>query len=385
MRCSVVLGGFLCHAIAFGAMYSFGVFFEEMANDFGGGLGGAAWIGSLSGTGLVVFSGIAGRLAARFGARPIVMGGALLTALSMVLASGTSSTLEASLTLGLLLGLAGSLSYAPVHAAVAQWFPGRFGFALGITLAGSGVGAAVMAPLGAALVEDHGWRVGLRVLAIGGLVLHATGAALVRDRRSTVVEVAKAPPLVWRDRFFRRLYVATFVGTFAYMIPYLYLVPYARDQGLSLREAGTLLGLLSIGNTVGRVALASLGDRIGAGGALRLSVAGCAGALAAWPWLGAGWALALFALAFGLFSGGWVAVLPGLLADRYDRRWLGAIAGSLYTSMTVGSFVGPPLVGTIVDRLDSYTVAIALCAAAMAVNLLSLGRLGPTQRWNGGT
>ena len=43
----VVLGSFLLHVIADGIVYSFGVFYVEFLDYFGGGKGETSWIGSL--------------------------------------------------------------------------------------------------------------------------------------------------------------------------------------------------------------------------------------------------------------------------------------------------------------------------------------------------
>ena len=52
---------------------------------------------------------------------------------------------------------------------IVRWFDRRRGLALGIALAGVGLGAALIPPLAQAVITNYGWREAY--LAIGGVVL----------------------------------------------------------------------------------------------------------------------------------------------------------------------------------------------------------------------
>jgi MFS family permease len=59
----------------------------------------------------------------------------------------------------------------------------------------------------------------------------------------------------------------------------------------------------------------ALADRIGRGPSLLLMYLGMALALMIWVFSTGIWSLAAFAFVFGVFYGGWVAVLPALVMD----------------------------------------------------------------------
>ncbi|MGO4838123.1 MFS transporter, partial [Rhizobiaceae sp. 2RAB30] len=100
---------------------------------------------------------------------------------------------------------------------------------------------------------------------------------------------------------------------------------------------------------------------------------GMAASLAIWAAASGFWSLAVFALAFGMFYGGWVAILPAVVSDHFGGRNVSGIIGILYTSVAVGTLVGPSAAGFAFDVSHSYFLPIAasvvanLVAAALAV------------------
>ena len=52
--------------------------------------------------------------------------------------------------------------------------------------------------------------------------------------------------------------------------------------------------------------------------------------------------LAIFALLFGVFYGGWVAILPAVVMDHFGGRNVSSIIGILYTSVAIGTFIITP-------------------------------------------
>lgn len=76
-----------------------------------------------------------------------------------------------------------------------------------------------------------------------------------------------------------------------------------------------------------------------------------------------GWPLAVFAFVFGIFYGGWVALGPALVADSFGGRNVSGIIGILYTSLGVGTLIGPSAAGFAFAVSRSYLVPILASAA----------------------
>ena len=153
-------------------------------------------------------------------------------------------------------------------------------------------------------------------------------------------------------------------------VPFVHLAPYARDHGVAPSSAVLLLGMIGVGSTAGRFFLGGLADRIGRERSLLLMFAGMAVALAVWVIATNIWSLATFALVFGVFYGGWVAVLPAVVMDYFGGRNVSGLIGILYTSVAFGTLIGPSAAGFAFDLDHSYTLPILASAAANIVAAL---------------
>jgi MFS family permease len=85
---------------------------------------------------------------------------------------------------------------------------------------------------------------------------------------------------------------------------------------------------------------------------------GMAVALAVWAFSADVWTLAAFAFGYGVFYGGWVAILPAVVMDYFGGRNVSGIIGILYTSVAFGTLVGPSAAGFAFDVSHSYALPI---------------------------
>src|SRR5258708_17853473 len=118
---------------------------------------------------------------------------------------------------------------------------------------------------------------------------------------------------------------------------------------------------------------------------LLLMFAGMAFALAVWVVSTDFWSLAAFAFVYGVFYGGWVAVLPAVVMDYFGGRNVGGIIGVLYTSVAFGTLIGPSAAGFAFDLSHSYTLPIAASVAAniaAAAIMMTLSRTAVVSPWS---
>jgi MFS family permease len=104
--------------------------------------------------------------------------------------------------------------------------------------------------------------------------------------------------------------------------------------------------------------------------ALVVMFAGMALVLAVWAFSKDVWLLAAFAFAYGVFYGGWVAILPAVVMDYFGGRNVSGIIGVLYTSVAFGTLIGPSAAGFAFDLSDSYILPILASACA---NIIAAG------------
>ena len=304
----------------------------------------------------------------------------ILTGLGLAAASVARSLTEVYAAYGLGVGLGVGCAYVPAIGAVQRWFVRRRGFASGLAVSGIGVGTLVMPPLASFLIESLGWRGAYLVLGIlaavlgGGLAFliendpldHGlgpdgdpppSGAQPARPEGNSVREAI-------RSTRFITLYTACLICSFGVFVPFVHLVPYARDHGVAPASAVLLLGVIGVGSTAGRFFLGGLADRMGRQLSLLLMFTGMALALAVWVIATNIWSLAAFAFVYGVFYGGWVAVLPAVVMDYFGGRNVSGIIGILYTSVAFGTLIGPSAAGFAFDLGHSYTVPILASAGA---------------------
>jgi MFS family permease len=389
----VVLAAFAVTFVGFGSAYTFSAFVESLQREFGASRGSVSLVFSLAGFLYFGLGIVSGPLADRFGSRRLAVGGMILTGLGLAAASAARNLLEVYAAYGLGVGLGVGCAYVPTIGAVQRWFVRRRGFASGLAVSGIGVGTLVMPPLAALLIDMLGWRgayLALGVLAVslgGGLALLVEndprdrglgpdGDRLQSSDRPARPEGTSVSDAI-RSRRFISLYAACLICSFGVFVPFVHLVPYARDHGVSPASAVLLLGVIGIGSTAGRFFLGGLADRIGRQLSLLLMFIGMALALAIWVIAMNVWTLAAFAFIFGVFYGGWVAVLPAVVMDYFGGRNVSGLIGILYTSVAFGTLIGPSAAGFAFDLTHSYTLPIL---ASIGANIIAAAIVASTAK-----
>ncbi|WP_412526801.1 MFS transporter [Burkholderia lata] len=399
----VVAAVFAVTFVGFGSAYTFSAFVESLQRDFAASRGQISLVFSLAGFLYFGFGIVSGPLADRFGSRRLAVAGMLLTGIGLAAAGVAHTLVQVYVAYGLGVGLGVGCAYVPAVGAVQRWFVRRRGFASGLAVAGIGVGTLVMPPLASSLIAHVGWRGAYITLAVIAVVIGAGMALLiendprgrgllpdgaaahepveggakaaVRDAGASVSGAAAsrkpAAGATVREavasRSFASLYAACLICSFGVFVPFVHLVPYALDHGVSSSTAVLLLGAIGVGSTAGRFFLGGLADRFGRRTSLLAMFAGMAVALVAWAGAGTVATLAAFALVFGVFYGGWVAVLPAVVMDYFGGCNVSGIIGVLYTSVAFGTLIGPTAAGFIYDAGGGYLVPILASAAANAI------------------
>lgn len=389
----VVLAAFLVMFAGFGAAYSFPAFFLPLSNAFGASRATVSLVFSAAGFLYFILGAVSGPLADRFGPRRVVGFGMACTGLGMVAASFADSLAAIVVFYGIGIGIGVGFSYVPAIGTVQRWFILRRGQASGWAVAGIGIGTMAAPPLAAFIIDQFGWRNAYVVLGIGVLLLGAVAVLLLRGspaelgllpdgaaRPPQTAAVAGPPPgmplaAVLRHPVFWRFYLGAGLCCLGTFVPFVHLAPFARDHGLSRLEGVWLVGLIGVGSTLGRFVLGAAADRMGRGRAVALVILLTGLALLYWLTAAGFWTLAVFALAFGLFYGGFVALVPAYTVDLFGLRAASSVIGVLYTSVAFGTLTGPTLAGWAFDTTGSYTWPIVVCAAGCFVAAVIIARL----------
>ena len=355
----------------FGVVYSFGAVFTAIREEFGVGKGQAALFFSITTFIYFVVGVFTGRLADRYGPRPLLLAGALSIGLGLFLTSLVNNILLGYLTYGVGAGIGVGCAYVPMVATVGGWFEKDRTKAMGVAVAGIGVGTLVGAPLAKHLVISYGWRNAFVVLGVGSAALLAL--ASIGARRPPGSGTQEPPPplrLLLKDPRFIWLYVSMTFLSSGLFVPMVYLDDYLESQG---RSGGALLiGIIGATSVVGRLALGAVASKVDLMRLYQICVMALGASYVVWLLAGANYtSLVVFAVCMGTAYGGWIALSPAVTAYLFGPIGLGGVLGALYTSAGIGGLVGPPVIGVVIDATN-YKTAIGLAIVLSAVSLVLL-------------
>jgi MFS family permease len=394
----VVAGTFAVTFVGFGCAYSFSAFLLPLQHDFAASRGSIALVFSIAGFFYFALGVITGPLADRFGSRLLAVIGMILTGTGLIAASVAQTLMQVYLAYGLGVGLGIGCSYVPAVAAVQRWFLRRRGFASGLAVSGIGVGTLVVPPLAKFMIDAFDWRETYLILGIFAIVTGAGMAMLIEDDPSERgLGVDGAPPAAATpasaaaggairaavtSRRFIGLYAACFICSFGLFVPFVHLVPYALDHGVASSAAVLLVGAIGVGSTAGRFLLGGMADRLGRPLSFLIMFVGMGLSFVIWLFSVSLWPLAVFALVYGVFYGGFVALAPAVVIDYFGGRQASSLIGIVYTSVAFGTLIGPSAAGFVFDLSHSYTLPILLSIGfyVMATAILALTSKGPTAR-----
>ncbi len=292
-----------------------------------------------------------------------------------------------------------------------RWFDRRRGLAIGLAMAGIGIGGAVMAPFSRWLITTVGWRLSYVIIGLlAGLVISVLTELYLRERpesfgllpdgepRSQEPAESAAPLVIdasvreaSRTLNFWLLTAAFFLLSIAVHGILAHLIPLLADRGVSIRSAAWVMFFVAMSSTAGRGVAGWLADgaqarwEMGAKWVALGSFLGAAlGIGVLWYWLGGGhqgtFMLAVFVLCFGLGVGAEVDLFPFMITRSFGLKHFGRLYGLVLCSFVAGGIIGPPLTAQVFERTGSYEMAlvafigIVFLAALLMIPLRGAGK-----------
>ena len=379
----VAFAGCAINTWTFGVFYAFATALEQMLAEFDANLSGIAAFFSVTVFLFFAVGIIAGPLADRYGPRRLVAVGAVFMGGGLWLTAQVQSLAAGILVYGLGVGLGIGSYLVPLNAATGAWFEKHRTLALGVNTVGIGLGTLILVPVAEWLIRTAGWRSAFEAMGIGSVLVFAL-VALVSFKPPTPlaplsVSISAVKRAVRRSEFWR-LYFAGFFMSVALFIPFVFVVQYAKEQGISSSSAAFLITSLGVGSVLGRLGLGVVGIRVGVLPLIIMCFAIQPLSYVIWLVAGSNYILLLlFAALLGVGYGGFVALSPVAVVGIFGLEGFGGVLGVQYTSAGLGALVGPIGAGAIIDATGSYTVAIvgAIFISLVATfSVLPLWRLG---------
>ncbi len=369
-----------------------GLYIEPLSTAFSatpGQLGWAPAIFILMGS---VLSPVVGHFIDRGHVRLIMTLGAALFALGFFALSQATSLLQGALACSLLLGPGSAMiGFVAANGLLVQWFERRRGLAIGLSAAGMSVGGFLVPPIAAELFALFDWR--LTTLLLGAFValtllpsawfiararpadmgqypdgLPPSPAAIShQDRRSGGAAETGFRALLARREFWI-IAMAMATVNFSSIMLITYLVPFARESGLSMQSSALLLSYYSGAAFFGKFLAGWLNDVFSP---RRVLCAICAlMALGVYLLLGAPRYLPPVAALIGLAAGGIMPVWATLIGATFGPAAFGRAQGGMALILMVFNVIPGPLGGHLYDRSGSYIAGFELIIWVLLAGLV---------------
>ena len=370
---------------AYGNTYSFGVFFPALSASFGADRAETALVFSIVGGLYSTLGIISGPAADRLGTRPVCLFGIVALGIGLIYASTATALWQVYLGFGLGLAFGMGFIFAPANAGLQRWFTKKRGLASGIASTGIGVSILVVPPVSAALIEWQNWRVAMQIIGVSALIIGSLAALMMGDPIDTKggsasvvgatdnqIDVKTYYDLkaAFLSRGFLMLFFSSMICSIGFFIPFVHLVPYAIDQGFGETNGVYLLMVIGISSLTGRILLTAASDHLGRRNSMIAMYFTMALSFLLWYVAGNMTVLTMFAVFYGLGSGGYVAMIAPLIAEYFGTEKIGSILGCFMPNIALGGFFGPYLTGYAYDLWGSYDIPfiVALvCGLAAAV------------------
>jgi OFA family oxalate/formate antiporter-like MFS transporter len=383
-RWGIAAAGFVLQ-IALGAVYAWSVFRIPLSKEFGWSIAQVTLTFTICISVLSVACFFGGLWLNRKGPRVVALTGGFLYGLGVFLASFSAHHLGwLYLSYGVIGGVGLGFGYIVPVAVLVKWFPDRRGLITGIAVAGFGGGALITAPVATSLIQSVGVMRTFAYLGIAYLII-AMGAGYFMQN----------PPEGWRpegwtpsatqtsQRATRDFTLGEALATWQWWAMWFLLILNS-CAGISLISqeaplfeklaavgagvAGGMVGVVSIGNSVGRIFWAWVSDAITR--RWTFTVMFLLQCVLFWILPSLATVSILTAVSFIILScyGGAFGTMPAFTADYFGSRNVGPIYGLMVTAWGVAGAIGPLMLAYTLKATGSYTTGLHIIAAIMAVS-----------------
>jgi len=374
----VLLMAFVANFVVTGiGFYGFGVFFKPLADYFGRGRAGVGLGNGLSLIVGAIWAPRVGKGVDKWGPRPLLIGGSLMTALGLALMSRMTALWEFLILYGVLFSLANlHMGDIVTGSTVARHFPRTAGRALGIATIGVSLGGVLIPPFAQAVLDAYGWQAGFLAMSVTALTLVLFPAIIllrgfdhrqISDEDDNGSDESFRRPL-WgmtreqalKSKVFWKMIAMFSLAFFPLGTMLVQQIPFLQDMGIPARQAAMALSISATIGMIGKLAWGYFFDRFGGRNSL---IACVAVQMLAVLWLLFArnlWQALVFSAVFGFGMGGLVPLHTALRWKHFGAKHIGAIMGISSPFIMLAQAGGQPFSGWVFDKTGSYHYAFYL-------------------------
>ncbi|KAI1653476.1 riboflavin transporter MCH5 [Daldinia decipiens] len=372
----VVAGGFCALFSTFGLVNGVGTFVSYYASGplSNYNVSTITWITSIQIFIMSALNAVMGRLFDNYGPRYLLIIGTLVFIFGMMMLSLSTQYYQILLSQGIVSAVGMSAVFNSAMNSVMGWFFKRRAAALGIMVSGSSLGGVILPIMMTHLIPQIGFPWTIRVIGFMLLALCSFACCTIKcrlpPRKKPFKFVEYVRPL--HEPAFVCIIFGGFFFFFGMFLPYSYIQLQAKQQGIDPAIVPYLIPIINAVSIPGRIAPGFLGDRFGRFN-IMIFISGLSGIITLALWIpGESTATTVtYGAIFGFASGGFISLLPSLIAQISDIREIGIRTGMAFFAAAVGALIGSPIGGAIVSANGGKYLGLQLfCGIVMTISML---------------
>jgi OFA family oxalate/formate antiporter-like MFS transporter len=382
--------------IALGAVYAWSVFRTPLAKQFGWSIPEVTLTFTICIFVLGVSAFFGGLWLNRQGPRIVALTGGVLYGVGVFLASFSDNKLWwLYLSYGVIGGIGLGFSYIVPVAVLVKWFPERRGLITGIAVGGFGAGALITAPVATWLIQTVGVLHTFAYLGVAFLIVTVIAGAFMQNPPDGWKPAGWQPSASQVSQRAKRDYtLGEALGTWQWWALWLLLflntsagisvisqeAPIFQELArVSAVVAAGMVGIVSLGNALGRVFWAWVSDAITR--KATFFVMFLLQVVLFWflPGIASVALLTVVAFLILLCYGGGFGTMPAFAADYFGAKNVGPIYGLMLTAWGFASAFGPLLIANMRQLSGTYRGALHVIAGVMLVSAILPILVSPPQ------
>lgn len=316
----------------------------------------------------------------RFGPKKVILVGGLLFGGGMILSGFATSVGFLVFSYGIVLGLGTGMVYGCTISNSIKFFPDKRGLVGGVTTAAYGLSSVIIPPIANGLINKSGVTSAFIIIGIAFLVIICAASFFIEKCPSDFVPAGWTPKALnvgrslkndkdWKGMLASPLFYVMILllisGAFAGLMCTSQASPIAQKMvGLSAAAATTVVSILALFNTGGRIFAGYISDKIGRINTLAvaslLSVAG----LTLLYFSGENTVVTFYIgiSVIGLSFGSLMGVFPGFTADQFGAKNNSVNYGIMFIGFALAGYFGPSIMKNVYSTDGSYQRAFVIAA-----------------------
>lgn len=388
-RWLVVLGSLIMQ-LSLGAIYTWSLFNNPLAEKFGWEVSSVVFTFSVTLVFFAISVIIAGRIQDLIGPRKVATVGGFLTGLGVILASFATTPMMLYITYGFIAGIGIGSAYVTPLATCVKWFPEKRGLINGLVLAALGLGGVIFKPVILYFIAAYGVSAAFLYLGLiyGSLIIlgaqflevppagytppgwippaaNALNTVAAGDQDYTVIQAIKTP------QFYILVLWMLFGAGSGLMIISVAANIGMTMVGLSLAAAGNAVVTISLFNAAGRLFWGGISDKFGRIPSVMVTFILLGSAMAFMGIFPMNYATFLMATCIiGFCFGGTAALFPTITAEWFGTKNVGNNYGAIFLFYGIAALIAPRL-STSLGFANAFLVGTIACATAIILSFFA--------------